>query len=70
MAAKESKKEGETAIFLATAHPAKFKDVVEECVEQSIEIPSKLLEFMKVERATEKISADYDEFAKLLKRSK
>lgn len=70
MAAKESKKDGETAIFLATAHPAKFKDVVEECVEQSIEIPSKLLEFMKVERATEKISADYDEFAKLLKRSK
>ena len=66
MAAKADKKEGETAIFLATAHPAKFKNVVEECIEQSIEVPNKLLEFMEKEKITKKISAKYQEFANIL----
>lgn len=32
-------KPDETGVFLATAHPAKFKETVEECIGLTIEIP-------------------------------
>ncbi len=37
---------GVTGIFLETAHPAKFKTVVEETIETSLELPDKLKAFM------------------------
>ncbi|MCR9250580.1 MAG: threonine synthase [bacterium] len=39
-----------TGIFLETAHPAKFKDVVDDTLGESIEIPSALAECMKKEK--------------------
>ena len=38
-ALKDEKKPDETGVFLATAHPAKFKETVEECIGSTIEIP-------------------------------
>ncbi len=69
MAARESLKEGETALFLATAHPAKFKDIVEECIEEPIELPGKLASFMKDVKVTEKLAANYSDFKNLLLKS-
>ena len=37
----------ETGVFLETAHPAKFKDTIDRVLEEDIEIPLPLQEFMK-----------------------
>lgn len=42
--------EGEVGVFLETAHPAKFKDTIEQIIGEEIEIPQKLQEFMKGEK--------------------
>jgi threonine synthase len=39
-------------VFFETAHPAKFRDVVEEALEQKIEIPSSLKIFLSKEKNT------------------
>ena len=49
-ALKEGLKDGEVGVFLETAHPAKFKDTIERIIGEQIEIPAKLLEFMKGEK--------------------
>lgn len=41
---------GETGVFLETAHPAKFKDIVEAAAGRPIEIPAPLAQFMKGEK--------------------
>lgn len=56
----------EIGIFLETAHPAKFKDVVEETIGQEIDIPSKLLSFMKGTKSTVKMSSAFPAFKKFL----
>lgn len=66
MAAKSDKRRDETAIFLATAHPAKFKDVVEDSIKHTIDIPSELLAFMNKERVTKKISPEYQSLENIL----
>ncbi len=55
-----------TGIFLETAHPAKFADVVEDAIQKQIEIPDRLKEFMKGEKKSILISTDFDEFRSLL----
>jgi len=55
-----------TGIFLETAHPAKFADVVEDAIQKQIEIPDRLKEFMKGEKKSILISTDFDEFRLLL----
>ena len=66
MALKEGLKDGETGVFLATAHPAKFKETVEECIDKTIEIPEELQAFMKNEKQTITSSADYQSFREIL----
>ncbi len=66
MATKEDLKPGEVGVFLGTAHPAKFKDVVEECIKHLVEVPDRLAAFMKEDKQTIKISANYSEFRNLL----
>ena len=66
MALKEGLKDGETGVFLATAHPAKFKETVEECIDKTIEIPEELQAFMKNEKQTTTCSADYQSFREIL----
>lgn len=57
----------ETGIFLETAHPAKFKDTVESILGKEIGIPAKLQEFMKGEKKSIKMSADFGDFKNYLK---
>ncbi len=56
----------ETGIFLETAHPAKFKETVEDILGKEMEIPARLQEFMKREKKSIKISADFDDFKNYL----
>jgi threonine synthase len=66
LALKESKRAGETGIFLATAHPAKFKESVERCIGEEIEIPEGLAAFMKKNRETIQLPSDFGSFRKAL----
>ena len=56
----------ETGVFLETAHPAKFKDTVEETLGQAVEIPLKLQEFMKNEKKSVRMPNDFGSFRKYL----
>jgi threonine synthase len=49
-------------IILETAHPAKFKDVVEKSLNTDIEIPRRLKECITKEKHSIKISKDYIDF--------
>ena len=53
-------------IFFETAHPAKFKEVVEQTLEQAIEIPTSLKRFISKEKVAIKMSSDFLEFKKIL----
>jgi threonine synthase len=55
-----------TGIFLETAHPAKFKEVVEDILNLTIEIPSALGEFLKQEKKTIKTNTDFFAFRDFL----
>lgn len=54
--------EGETGIFLETAHPAKFIDTVESIIGESISIPEKLQAFMKGQKQSIEKGKDFDGF--------
>lgn len=55
-----------TGVFLETAHPAKFKEVVEETIQQAVELPERLEEFMEREKNTIRISSSFSEFKSML----
>ncbi len=57
---------GYAGIFLETAHPAKFRDVVEEAIQQQVELPSRLDEFMKGEKKSIPVSVNFSDFKSLL----
>ena len=60
--------EDEVGIFLETAHPAKFLDIVEGIIDDKVEIPTKLQEFMKGTKQSIEMSKDFEIFkAYLLK---
>ena len=62
-ALEEELKEGETGIFLETAHPAKFTETVEAIIGKgNVPMPQKLLNFMKGEKLSVEFSSDYDSF--------
>lgn len=65
-ALKDLLKPGETGIFLETAHPAKFKETVEEITGRSVDIPLPLMEFMKGEKKSIELPADYHAFREFL----
>ncbi len=67
-ALKEGLQEGETGVFLETAHPAKFKSVVDGILHTDIEIPQKLQAFMKGTKQSVSLPNDYDAFRQLLER--
>ena len=58
----EGLKEGEKGIFLETAHPAKFKDTVEQATGAPVEIPQRLAEFMKGEKQSVPMSKNFAAF--------
>lgn len=53
-------------IFLETAHPAKFKDVVESALGREIPLPPALSEFMNGVKDTVMVSREYEGFRKTL----
>nr|HPG55916.1 threonine synthase [Candidatus Enterocola sp.] len=56
----------ETGVFLETAHPAKFKDTVENILGTQIQIPAKLQEFMKGTKQSIYLSKDFEDFKSFL----
>ena len=58
--------EGETGIFLETAHPAKFKDTVENITGQPLPVPEKLAAFMKGKKQSVSLPADFAQFKQFL----
>ncbi len=59
-------KPNETGIFLETAHPAKFNEVVEEAINEEIELPEALAEAMEKEKRTISMGIGFDEFKQYL----
>ncbi len=66
MALKDGLQAGETGIFLATAHPAKFKETVTECTGKTTAIPEALAAFMQGKKETVPLSNDFRLFKKAL----
>ena len=58
--------EGEVGIFCETAHPAKFKEKVDEILGIDVEIPERLAAFMKGEKQSVAMSKDFGEFKQYL----
>lgn len=65
-ALQEGLKDGETGIFLETAHPAKFKDTVDSILGKSIDIPAKLQAFMKGTKQSITLTKQFAEFKQYL----
>lgn len=61
-ALREGLREGETGVFLETAHPAKFKETVEAAIGAEIAIPERLAAFMKGEKQSVGMTADFADF--------
>jgi threonine synthase len=57
---------GERGAFLATAHPAKFREVVEPAIGETIPLPPALAEAIKRPRHSEKLPVDYPTLKRLL----
>jgi threonine synthase len=57
-----------TGVFLATAHPAKFREVVEPSIGESIELPSALAAALARPRSSVPLPADYAALVDLLRR--
>lgn len=53
-------------VFSETAHPAKFKEVVDETLNTSIAIPEELQKFLKHEKKTIELSKDFADFKNYL----
>jgi threonine synthase len=53
-------------VFLATAHPAKFREVVEPAIGEAIPLPPALAEAIKRPRHSERLPVDYPVLKKLL----
>ena len=65
-ALREQLKEGETGVFCETAHPAKFKEKVDDILGTDIHIPQRLAEFMKGEKCSIALSRRFDDFKAFL----
>lgn len=65
-ALKDLLKEGETGVFCETAHPAKFKETVENAINAKIEIPSRLAEFMKGTKKSVNMTSRFSDFKAFL----
>ena len=57
---------GEIGVFCETAHPAKFKEKVDDILGIDVEIPDRLAAFMKGEKQSVPMTKDFDDFKKYL----
>lgn len=59
--------ENQVGVFLETAHPAKFKEIVEKLVgDENVEIPKKLSAFMKGNKRSVELGKDFNSFKNYL----
>lgn len=58
----DSLQENEIGVFCETAHPAKFKDTVDNILNTDIDIPERLQNFMKGQKQSIEMSKDFAEF--------
>lgn len=65
-ALREQLREDETGVFCETAHPAKFKEKVDDILGTDILIPQRLAEFMKGEKCSIALSRRFDDFKAFL----
>lgn len=56
----------EQGVFLETAHPAKFRDTVEEIIGTAVAVPEKLQAFMQGTKQTVPMTADFADFKSYL----
>ncbi len=61
-ALQENLKPGEVGVFCETAHPAKFKEKVDDILGIDIEIPARLRAFMEGEKQSVELSKDFADF--------
>ena len=61
-ALKDSLKPGETGVFCETAHPAKFKEKVDDILGIDIDIPARLRAFMEGEKQSVQMTKDFSDF--------
>lgn len=66
-ALEEGLREGEVGFFLETAHPAKFKSVVDEICHTDIAIPERLQAFMRGTKQSVPMSKEFAEFKEFLR---
>ncbi|GAB7219271.1 threonine synthase [Vibrio comitans] len=59
-ALQEQLAEGETGLFLCTAHPAKFKEVVDDILDSDIELPGPLAKHAVRDLLSENLANDFD----------
>ena len=65
-ALKEQLQPGETGIFLETAHPAKFKETVDDALHINLPIPDRLVAFMQNEKQSVPMRNDFHIFKQFL----
>ena len=65
-ALKDLLNEGEVGVFCETAHPAKFKEKVDEIIGIDVEIPERLADFMKGTKQSVPLGKDFAGFKKFL----
>ena len=58
----ENLQPGETGVFLETAHPAKFKDTIESIIQDTVEIPERLQQFMKGKKQSVALGKSFEAF--------
>ena len=58
---------GPAGVFLATAHPAKFREVVEPAIGRPVPLPPVLAEAITRPRHSMKLSSDYADLRTLLR---
>lgn len=64
----EQLQEGETGLFLCTAHPAKFKEVVDDILSTDIELPGPLAKHAALDLLSEDLANDFDALKEVLRR--
>ncbi len=53
-------------VFLGTAHPTKFLEVVEEVIDKKVPLPSKLQEIVNKQKSSIRISSKFEDFKQFL----
>lgn len=61
---------GYTGVFLETAHPGKFGDVVEAVHQEKVTLPERLSAFLDGQKKTKLMANDYQEFKTYLRSKK